>query len=335
MKMMSNKLSITERVNDNNITRIIKISLLILLSIYILTVPFIHGSYLTYIISLVGVYYIVSLGLNILTGVTGQLSLGHSGFFAVGAYGTAILTMKMNFPLIISIFLSGIIALIIGAIIAIPSLRVRGLYLAIVTLGFGVIVQKLILEFTTLTGGATGLLLENIYFFGIDLSSYRSVYYFIIIFALMFTYTTYNLLKSHSGRALFTIRDNEVVASSMGISVSYHKILSFCVSGFYTAVAGGLYAILAHHLSPEMFSVNMSIMFLAMIIIGGLGSIGGSLIGTAFYVLLPELLRSFKGLEVFIFGLFLLLTILFFPRGVWGIVQTFRGFKIQRKNIGN
>ncbi|MEH7253170.1 branched-chain amino acid ABC transporter permease [Neobacillus niacini] len=335
MGKISNESTIEGIVRVKSSKSPIKFIVYFIIGLIILMLPFIYGSYITYIVSLVGVYYIVSLGLNILTGVAGQLSLGHSGFFAIGAYGTAILTMKAGVPLLFSILISGVVSLLVGAIVGIPSLRVKGLYLAIVTLGLGVIVQKVLLEFTALTEGAAGLLFENIHFFGFNLSNETTVFYFILAFCAVFTYLTYSLLNSHTGRALLTVRDNEIVASSLGISVKYYKILAFCISGFYTAIAGGLYAVLVHHLSPEMFSINMSITFLAMIIVGGLGSIGGSLIGTAFYVLLPEMLRNFKGLEEMIFGFFLLITILFFPKGVWGIVQSIKRTKLFEKLSGN
>lgn len=266
---------------------------LALLGLVLMALPQVLGGYPVYLASLIGVYSLVAIGLNILVGFSGQISLGHAGFFALGAYGSALLTIRLGLPVWLSIPLAASLTAVVGAIIAIPALRLRNLYLAIATLGFGVVVQKLIFEWRSLTGGGAGLEVSTAAVGGGGAQGVdQQMYYLVLVALALALWTSTNLLRSRTGRALVILRDSEIAASSMGIEVSRHKVIAFALSAFYTAVAGGLLAFIIRYLNPEGFNVNLSIMFLAMVVIGGLGSIPGALLGASFYVLIPEIFRD-------------------------------------------
>jgi len=290
--------------------------LLFLTGFTLICLALLSGGYFTYLVNLVGIFTLVAIGLNILTGVSGQISLGHAGFFAIGAYAAAIFSQKFGLPFWLSILLAGLLATVIGALIALPALRLKNLYLAIATLGFGIVVQKLIFEWRTMTGGGAGLHIEPALLFGVSLGEGSAMTWLICILAALGAWSAIKLGNSRTGRALSLLRDNEVAASCLGIHIARYKVTAFAISAFYTAIAGGLYAFVVRYINPESFSVNMSIMFLAIIVIGGMGSVRGALLGAAFYVLVPEAVRGFKDAPGLIFGLSLMSIVIVLPGGL-------------------
>lgn len=291
----------------------------------LLVLPFLLGGYPIYVASLVGIYALVAIGLNILVGYSGQISLGHAGFFALGAYGSALLSTRLGLPFWLAIPLAAAVTALVGAAIAIPALRLKNLYLAIATLGFGVVVQKLIFEWRGLTGGGAGLQVAPAQLAGLSLAVEGRMYYVILLALALALWTSMHMLRSRTGRALVILRNSEIAASALGISVARHKVIAFAFSAFYTAVAGGLLANTVRYLNPESFNVNLSIMFLAMVVIGGLGSIPGSLLGALFYVMVPELFRDLKDAPGLVFGLSLMLTMVLLPRGLAGLARRLGG----------
>jgi len=285
------------------------------------------GGYFVYLLNLIGIFSLVAIGLNILTGFSGQTSLGHAGFFAVGAYASGVLAQRFGLPFWLAIPVAGALATLIGAAIALPALRLKNLYLAIATLGFGIVTQKLIFEWRGVTGGGAGLQVPTPQLFGMPLAEGSRMTWIIWATLLAGTWAASQLASGRTGRALIMLRESEAAAGCIGIHVARYKVVAFALSAFYTAVAGGLYANLVRYINPESFSVNMSIMFLAMIVIGGLGSVRGALLGAAFYVAVPEAVRGFKEAPGLIFGISLMLVMILLPGG---LISVFRRRKPAR-----
>ncbi|WP_228255716.1 branched-chain amino acid ABC transporter permease [Pollutimonas thiosulfatoxidans] len=299
----------------------------------VITVAFIAGitvfggGYFVYLLNLVGIFALVAIGLNVLTGSSGQISLGHAGFFAIGAYAAALLSSKFGVPFWLAIPIASILTTFIGALIALPALRLKNLYLAIATLGFGIVAQKMIFEWREVTGGGAGLEVPIPFFFGISLADGSRMTWVIAAVLAVATVAAYRIVNGRTGRALTMLSESELAAGCLGIDVARYKVIAFAVSAFYTAVAGGLYANLVRYINPESFNVNMSIMFLAMIVIGGMGSVRGAILGAAFYVLMPEAVRGFKDAPGLIFGLSLMLVVILLPGGLTSL------FKARQKKV--
>lgn len=274
------------------------------------------------------IYSIIGLGLMLLTGFTGQVSLGHAAFLAVGAYAEAILQAR-GWPFALSLFAAFFVSGIAGIVIGLPALRVRGIYLAIATQAFGFIVEEILARWDSVTGGNNGLHLEHIDFFGITIASEADFYFLALGLLVLVLLGTINLMRSPTGRALVAIRDSEVSAQSMGIHLARYKTIAFALSAAITGVAGALYAHKLQFISPEQFNALVSIQLLMIIFIGGIGSFHGAIFGAVFMISLPEAISSAKdwlppgiagqpGLEPTIFGLILILFILFEPMGIYG-----------------
>jgi branched-chain amino acid transport system permease protein len=282
--------------------------------------PFVLNGYGLYVLTLTGVFALVALGLNLLTGCAGQISLCHAAFFGVGAYATALLTQKAGVPYLVSIFAGALFTAAIGALVAVPAMRLRSLYLAIATLGFGVVLQKIIFEWRSLTNGGGGLALSPPSLAGYDLGA-TGLYFLTLGLVTLGLWGAWNVSCGRTGRALLIIKESEIAAGALGIPTARYKVIAFAISAFYAAVAGGLFAYLVRYIHPENFSVGLSIAFLSMVVIGGLGTIGGSMVGAAFYVIVPELLRGIKDAPGLVFGLLLVLVMVLMPQGLWGLAR--------------
>jgi branched-chain amino acid transport system permease protein len=278
------------------------------------------NGYALYLLTLTEIFALVALGLNLLTGYAGQISLCHASFFGVGAYATAILTQKAGVPYLLSLVLGALFTTAIGALAAVPALRLKNIYLAIATLGFGVVLQKIIFEWRSLTVGGGGLALNAPGIAGYELGA-TGLYYLTLACLTAGLFAAWNVSRGRTGRALLVIKESEIAAGSLGIEAARYKVTAFAISAFYAAIAGGLFAYLVRYINPESFSVGLSISFLSMVVIGGLGTIGGSIVGAAFYVIVPELLRGIKDAPGLVFGLLLVAVMVFMPRGLWGLLS--------------
>ncbi len=299
----------------------------IIIAAFIAAVTLYGGGYLVYLLNLVGIFSLVAIGLNILTGSSGQISLGHAGFFAIGAYAAALLSSRLGLPFWLAIPIASALTTLVGALVALPALRLKNLYLAIATLGFGIVAQKMIFEWRDVTGGGGGLEVPVPSLFGFSLADGSRMTWVIALALAAGTVAAYRIVNGRTGRALAMLSESELAAGCLGIEVARYKVIAFAISAFYTAVAGGLYANLVRYINPESFNVNMSIMFLAMIVIGGMGSVRGSLLGAAFYVLMPEAVRGFKDAPGLIFGLSLMLVVVLLPGGLTSL------FKARQKKV--
>jgi len=279
------------------------------------------GNYGYYILASVMIYAMVALSLNILIGMGGQISIGHAGFWALGAYASAITVTKLGLPFLLGVLAGGVVAGLFGALVALPALRVQGHYLAIATLGFALFVQQVLFEWETLTGGRQGLFVPRPSFFGTELQSDFSYYYFLLLVFLLLAWIAGNFAKSHTGRSLMALRMSSVAAECCGIPRPRHIIIAFATSAFFAGISGALYGHLLGHLSTETFSLAASLSFLSMAVIGGLHSRAGALLGGLYLALAPELLREFKDAQMVIYGVLLILCVQFLPGGLISLVD--------------
>ncbi|MRR35257.1 branched-chain amino acid ABC transporter permease [bacterium] len=307
--------------------------------------PFISSPYLLYVLNMTGIAAIAALGLNILIGFTGQISLGHGAFFGVGAYAGAILATTCGLPFLVSVPAAGIVTALVGMIFGIPSGRLKGLYLTIATLAGQFIIEYVLVHWDSLTKGTMGIMLPAAGIFGFEINTDLRFFYVIFISLTCVTLAASNLMRTRYGRAFIAIRDNDRAAEGMGIPIFPYKLLSFAVSSFYAGIAGALWAYYMRSISTEPFTLGLSVEYIAMVIIGGLGSIPGSIFGAVFITGLNEGLRfatdammnfpalasyglNMASLREFAFGLAIVLFILFEPKGIaelWRIVRsTFR-----------
>lgn len=274
----------------------------------------IPGYYL-YTINLTGIYMIVAVGLNLLLGYTGQISIGHAAFLCIGAYTSALLVLNLGWSFWVTIPIAGILSSLIGMILGLPALRLHGHYLAIATLGFGVAVTQ-IMTALDFTGGYSGIMPPPPTFMGQEIWDDLGKYYIILFFVGLTFFIASNLIKSRTGRAFMAIRDSEVAATAMGVNIAKYKVIAFGISAFFTGIAGGLYAHLVGFISPHDFHLGMSLNFFAMIIIGGMGNLRGSVYGAIFMTMVPDLFSRIPNLPSILMGMTIILVTLFLPGGI-------------------
>ncbi len=302
-----------------NTVTLTAISIAIYLILVLLQYYEVISEYNGMLLTLAGIYVIISLSLNLISGFTGQLSLGQAGFMCVGAYTTAIAIIRFNMPIPIAILAGGIMTALFGLAIGVPALRLRGDYLAITTLGFGEIIRVIMVNLDSLTGGAAGLKgippFSDTKNFILDaIIEFTWVYFIAIIVVAVLS----NLIKSSHGRAIISIREDEIAASAMGINVAYYKVYAFTLSAFIAGIGGGLYAIFFGYLNPAMFGWLNSVNFVVIVVLGGMGSMTGTIISAIIFTYLQEWLRVFADFRLVIFGFALIVLMIFWPRGLMG-----------------
>jgi branched-chain amino acid transport system permease protein len=287
--------------------------------------PF-FGSYYHFVAGLALINVIIVIGLNILTGNAGQISLCQASFMAIGAYSTTYFCTQFGINYWIALPFGGLFSALCGVLVGFPALRLRGFHLAVATLGFLEFSQILIENIPSITGGVRGLSSPRPSIFGTKLSSDLYFYYVILAIALVSVWCAVSLLKSPTGRAFNAIRNSEAAAQTLGVPLARTKLIAFVIAAFYAGIGGGLYASLVGFIDPLEFSLLTSLNHIIFITVGGLGSVAGSVIGAIVFVILPELLRGFKEYKDFVFGTILLLTLIFMPTGIVGLGQIFRRY---------
>lgn len=304
-------------------------------------IPFFLDDYYLYLFNLIFIAIIGATGLNILTGITGLISLGQGAFIGVGAYAAGYISNQYGLNFLIVIPLSGFVAAMVGMVFGIPSLRLKGLYLSIATLAAQFILEFVFIRAESITGGVIGLSLDYATFFNISLDSDFKFYFLGLIMTIILVIAAKNIIRTKTGRAFLSVRDNYIAAEAMGINIFKYKIISFGVSSFYAGVAGALWAYYLTIITPEHFNIGVSIQYLSMIIIGGLGKLLGSIFGAVFIILLPEVLRgatdlfassypfltqAFAAIREGAFGLVIILFLLFEPEGLvrrWNLIKAY------------
>lgn len=311
-----------ERFNRNRIISFFALILFYLLIKVLMNVGIID-SYLQLNITLIGINIILAVGLNLITGFTGQFSLGHAAFMSIGAYTSAILTAKLGQPFIVAIVVSGVAAALAGVLIGIPTLRLKGDYLAIATLGFGEIIRIIALNIDYI-GGAIGF---N------DIPQYTNwTWIFVMTVATVVLISHFN--NSYHGRACVAIKEDEIAAEAMGVNTTYYKVLAFTIGAFFAGIAGALYANYFYFIKPDSFGFMKSIDILVIVVFGGMGSIAGSILGAIILSVISLFLQNIPELRMVIYSLILFGIMIYRPTGLIG-KQKFNLSRMEAKlNVG-
>ncbi len=289
---------------------------------FVLILPlFITNEYYVHILQNIGMVCILAFGLNILFGYTGQISLGHAGIYAIGAYTTALLTVKLGFSPWLGIFCAMVVSAIFGVVLAGPALRVRGPYLAMVTIAFGLAIERAATEWQSLTGGPQGITGIPIPSLGGYVFGSKAYLYLVIILCIVFFYFMKNLVESRWGRAFISLSESEVAAESLGINVYKYKVLAFVISAIYAGLAGALFAHQNQYINSEIFTMDLSIFFMIVVLFGGLATPTGPIVGSIALVISQQLFNKLYNYHLFFYGSILLFTLMVLPQGVVGGVN--------------
>jgi branched-chain amino acid transport system permease protein len=314
-------------------------ALLLLLFVILFTLPLYLGNHWLSVANLIGITIIAATGLNILTGYCGQLSIGHAGFIAVGAYTSAVLTNRLELPFLVGLISAGLLAGFVGMLFGIPSVRVKGFYLAISTIAAQIIIIWVINHWTSVTGGFNGIPVPPAEIAGITFTSQGSQFYLIIGITILVIFFAKNLARTRAGRAFVAVRDNDLAAEVMGINLFRYKLLAFFIGCFLAGIAGSLLAHWIGFLSAENFRITDSILYIGILIIGGLGTTTGPIFGVIFIRLLekgvsfiaPTLEGTLNlpagfttGIGPMVFGLVIILFLILEPRGLAHRWQLFK-----------
>lgn len=310
-----------------------------LLALSLIAYPFFANDYWLYLACLVAIHIASATGLNILTGYTGLVSLGQAAFMGLGAYTVAVMEHRFGTPPLFNLFVAGLIAMLGGIVVGIPSLRVKGLYLAIVTIAASFLAHFLFVN-SGFTGGTGGMTVPPARVLGVSLDTSFRIYWLIVPVTVLMVLGAANLFRTRIGRAFIAIRDRDISAEVLGIPLLRYKLLSFGLSSFYAGVAGGLWAYFFRVVTPESFPLIMSIFFLAAIIVGGMGTILGGILGATFMTMVPEVLRLVVGwlplggdtlqyvspIRTIVFGLLIVGFLIFEPHGLAEVWRRIRRF---------
>lgn len=283
--------------------------------------PFLTDHYTQYIVNICLVYIVSAIGLNIVLGYAGQISFAHSAFMGIGAYATGALMVKVGMSFLPALLLGGIIAALVGLIVGLPAVRVRGLYLALVTIALMYAVTWVFVHWTDVTFGANGLNVPTPSVFGFALTTEHERYLVLFPVTVIMVALAGMIMTSKLGRAFVMVRDIELAAACNGLNVMLVKAQAFAISAFFAGIAGGLFAICVGFLVPHGFGLISMVTQFAMVLLGGLGSITGAIIGAIFISLLPELLRNAQWAQEIAYGVLMILVIVFMPNGIVGLLR--------------
>jgi len=289
------------------------------LLLFLLLVPLIFSNspYLMRTIIIIGIYIILALSLNLIIGFAGQLSMGHAAFYGIGAYVTALLTVNFGISFWIALLASVIVAALFGLLLGIPTLRLKGDYLAITTIGFGEIIRLILINWVGVTRGPAGIPgIPSPSFFGYTISSNAQWFYLLLVVVILVIILSQNLLKSRLGRGLIAVRDNEIAAEAMGINPTILKIMAFALGAAIAGIAGSMFAGYVHYVNPDNFTYMESVIILTMVVLGGSGSIPGVIVGAIVLAALPEMLREVQLYRYAIYGLMLIILMISRPQGM-------------------
>jgi len=307
--------------------------LLVFLGIVFLSPIFISSQYLFTLFILIGIYSIITVGLSLLIGYTGQISIGHAAFFGIGAYISGVLTTKYEMSAWGAMLIGMVVTFCLAYIIGIPVLKLKGHILALATIAINVIVYILLLGLSEYTGGAGGLVgIPNLSLFGIDLGNQLYFYYFLWGIAFLVILFSMNIIRSSIGRLLRSIHDSEIGTETLGINAAKYKVMIFSISAAYASLAGSLYAHYINFIAPPTFYITFSILLLVMVMVGGVHSIWGAIIGTTAIMFLNEFIRfiahnylNVSGeVEIVFYGLIIILVMIFMPKGLVGVFERLR-----------
>jgi branched-chain amino acid transport system permease protein len=285
----------------------------------LLLVPLVTDRYVQYVLNLVIIYVIIGIGLNLLLGYAGQFAFAHAALMGIGAYTAALLVYRLGVSFWLALPAAGVVATIIGSLGALPALRMKRVYLALVTLAFAELIQWVTIHWKWLTFGTDGVKLRAPEFFGMSLHGDHKMFYLLLFCAVLLYIVAKRIVESRVGRAFVALRENEIVAQCNGISISRTKGLVFALSAFYAGIGGALFAVTLGFIVPDGFGMFQLVIHFSIVVIGGLISMYGSVLGAILLTTLPELLRGFQSLQEIIFGVLLMIFILLMPAGLAGV----------------
>ena len=313
-------MSETEVPSTHSMTRWRRIYYLI--PVVALVIPFFANEYLLWVVNAILVYILVTVGFNLIIGNLGQLAFASTAFFGIGSYTTAILMVYFGVPYVLAILASAVIGGIAGFLTSVTALRgIRLYYLAIITLAFGELMRWVYLHGDKVTDGSDGLLMPSASFFWIPLDSESPKFYVFLLLTVIVVKATSNLMRSKIGRAIVAIRENESATASLGIYTARYIILAFVWSGSVIGIAGAMFAVLTERVLPEAFGLTEVIIHFGMVLVGGTGSIVGSVLGAITLTALPEYFRQFPGMDELFFGIVIVLVLLFLPKGLVSLLH--------------
>ncbi|MFV0351262.1 MAG: branched-chain amino acid ABC transporter permease [Oscillospiraceae bacterium] len=289
------------------------------------------SNYFLFLLCIMGIYVVATSGLDILFGYTGQMSLGHAGFYAIGAYASVLLSHKsfgisqwlgFSIPPLLSIFIAAFIAALFGIVLALPAAKLVYHFLALLTIAFGQLVYLFISSFPQVTNAHLGITgVEPISIFGFAFDTNIKFYFFVLAVVILLLVIKNNIIRSRTGRGFIAIRENQLAANGCGVNVRRYKIVAFAISAFYTGLAGALYVHFIGFISPESFVYAQSVLFLTMLVFGGNGNLLGPILGAFTITIVQEALQGAKNYQMLIYGAFLLVSIMFLPKGIYGLFR--------------
>lgn len=302
-----------------------KVLTIVFLLLAVIVAFMLKERYLSLVLCFICINAIAVTGLDLLFGYTGQVSFGHAGYYAIGAYGSTLISMKLGVPVFLSIPIGAFIAMFFGILIAFPASKLVKHFLSLLSIAFGQMVYMFILNTDKLTDGASGIMsIPHLTIFGYKFSSRQSMFFVLVIVLALVLIAKHNIIDSRIGRAFVAIRENTHAANGMGINVRYYKVLAFAISAFLTGLAGAFYAHVVNFISPDSFTNQTSNLFMTMLLFGGIASLAGPVIGSAILVIVTELMQGFVSYQMLIYAVFILVVLFFLPNGVIGIVDGVR-----------
>lgn len=294
---------------------------IVLLCAGLFVASFFLDRYSQYIVNLVMIYVVIAIGLNLVLGYAGQFAFVHAALMGTGAYVTALLSTKIGVSFWISLPLAGVVIAILGAIIALPAMRISRVYLALLTLGVAQLIGWVLINWQSVTGGTDGVELRPPYLFGYRMRGDHGAFLVIFPITIFMYWLARRILDGKLGRAFITIRENEIVARCNGIDVARTKIIVFALSGLYAGIGGGLYALTLGFIVPESFGLQQIVLQFSVVVLGGLMSLPGMVLGSVLLTTLPEILRNAQAWQEIIYGLILMIVILVMPLGLAGLLK--------------
>ena len=324
--MVQNKKNVVQFIKEKKFT-IVVIIIAALITAYML-----RGSYPSLILCFIAINTIAVTGLDILFGYTGQVSFGHAGFYAIGAYTSSILSIKLGIPVAISMILGALLSMFFGFIIAIPASKLVKHFLSLLTIAFGNMVYIFLSVTKDLTNGFSGILnIPDLNLFGYRFKSNQSYFFLFAIIAILLLIAKKRLINSRFGRALIAVRENPHAAAGMGINVTYYKVMAFALSALFTGLAGAFYAHLMGFISPDGFSNNQSNIFMTMLLFGGIASFFGPLVGSTILTIVQEVMQGFVRYQMLLYAIFILLVLFLMPNGVCGLYDSIKAWIVKKK----
>ncbi len=279
-------------------------------------------TYAALILCYIGIYAIAANGLDLVWGYTGQISYGHAGFYAIGAYTTALLSTRLGITPILALVIGSVLSAAVGVLVAFPAAKLVKHFLALMTLSFGQMIYMFVNSAKDITGGSAGVKqIPNISLFGLEMDTNQKLFILVIVILAITMFVKYSIIHSRTGRAFIAIRENTHAANGIGISPVKYKVMAFALSAFFTGTAGGLYACMVNYISPETFQSMQSVVFMTILLFGGIGSFLGPLIGSVIVVLIKELFQVFSQYQQLLYAVFILLVLFCLPTGLVGLID--------------